>query len=446
MSPGGNSRPPDTAWPEALTEPVRAFRGESRIFLAFSGGLDSTILLQVAASCLPPSAHLTAVHVNHQLQPNSMETEASCRRQCEALGVDFLCRRVVVDQPEQGVGGLEEAARQARYQVFEQVLADGGVLLMAHHRDDQAETVLFRFLRGSGVAGLAGMPARRRLGRGWLARPFLHVERAQLQAWAEAAGLRWTEDPSNTDQRFDRNFLRHGIVPRLKARWPSLLARLDATATACREAAELSQSLAQLRFAQVGSDQGTLVLAELSRLSLTEQKNLLRWWIARAGYRLPELKDWGLVLAELIQAAPDREPELRGDGFTVRRFRGHLYLVADQAEMPMSIDQLTAGQSVRWDRLRISLNQVDAGCTQIPRIQVCARGGGERFRPVPGGPSRSLKNWLQEQAVPPWQRARLPLFYERSELVGIGGLWLSPRFSGAAPESGWRIVVERDCD
>ncbi|MDC0663887.1 tRNA lysidine(34) synthetase TilS [Marinobacter sp. SS21] len=423
-----------------------ACQAESPVFIALSGGLDSTVLLHVAAHCLPPSAQLTAVHVNHQLQVNASETEALCRRQCEALGVGFVSRPVSVAHGKAGAGGLEEAARDARYRVFEQLLAGGGVLLMAHHRDDQAETVLFRLLRGSGVAGLAGMPARRPLGRGWLVRPFLQIDRAQLRVWGEAAGIRWSDDPSNTDQRFDRNFLRHAILPTLKRRWPTLLARLDASATACREAAELSESLARLHFASVGTKEGGLVVDKLASLSRSEQKNLLRWWIARAGYRVPELKDWSAVVADFMAAGRDRAPELRGDGFVVRRFRGRLHLVADRAEMPAAVDCLKPGESVRWDALRITLHRVDAGCKQIPKIRVGLRQGGERFRPTSGGPSKSLKTWLQEQAIPPWQRARLPLFYERDELVGIGCLWLSPRFCGAVPESGWQIVVERDCD
>ncbi|MDX1457115.1 MAG: tRNA lysidine(34) synthetase TilS [Marinobacter sp.] len=446
MTQGGKSSPVVTSWPDALIEPLRGFQGEFQVFVAFSGGLDSTVLLHAAAACLPPSANLTAVHVNHQLQANAGEAEALCRRQCEALGVRFISRSVSVVPPDHGVGGLEEAARKARYQVFEQVLAGGGVLLMAHHRDDQAETILFRLLRGSGVAGLAGMPGRRRLGQGWLARPFLHVERSRLRASGEAAGLQWTDDPSNTDQRFDRNFLRHAIVPALKRRWPSLLARLDATASACQEAVELSESLARLQFAAVGTEAGNLMVAQLASLSRCEQKNLLRWWIAQAGYRVPELKNWHAVLGNLIDAGIDREPELSGDGYTVRRFRGQLYLVADQAELPAAVEQLKPGETVRWGDLQITLRRIDAKSKQIPKIRVGTRRGGERFRPAPGAPSRSLKNWLQEQGIPPWQRARLPLFHEQDELVGIGGLWLSPRFFGAAPESGWQIVVERDCD
>ncbi len=446
MTRGGNVRSADFSWPDVLTAPVLACQAETPVFVALSGGLDSIVLLHVVAHSLPPSAQLTAVHVNHQLQANANETEALCRQQCQALGVDFLSRSVSVARANGSVGGLEEAARKARYQVFEQVLAGGGVLLMAHHRDDQAETVLFRLLRGSGVAGLAGMPASRPLGQGRLVRPFLQVDRAQLRAWGEAAGLHWSDDPSNADQRFDRNFLRHAILPALKRRWPSLLARLDASAAACREAAELSESLARLHFAAVGTEAGTLRLDALAALSRSEQKNLLRWWIAQAGYPVPELKDWSAVLADLVGAGRDREPELRGDGFAVRRFRGQLYLVADRAEMPTAVDCLTPGEPVRWEALRITLHQIDARCKQIPKIRVGLRQGGERFRPMAGGPSRSLKTWLQEQAIPPWQRARLPLFFERDELVGIGCLWLSPRFCGDLPESGWRIVVERDCD
>lgn len=450
MTRGGEHRPGDLPWPDALTRPVQALQAEASLLVALSGGLDSTVLLHTVVHCLSGSSvRLRAVHINHQLQSNARETEDFCRQLCQRLGVELVVERVSVSASAGPAAGLETAARKARYDVFERLLAEGGTLLMAHHQDDQAETVLFRMVRGTGLAGLAGIPARRRLGGGWLVRPFLGVSREQLHDWGRELELVWQDDPSNDDQRFDRNFLRKSIVPLLKQRWPNLLTRIDRSSLACREGAELAQALAQLRLQSLSGSQGELSVEGVRALSLTEQKNLLRWWITQSGFTVPERRDWAVVLAELLEAGGDREPELAGDGFAVRRFQSALYLV-DECNTPGTDTRVLApDQPLQWGGYRIILVRAqpaaEAG-TQIPRIQVVGRQGGERIRPHPGGPSKPLKKWLQEQAVPPWERARLPLLFLDGELIGAGRIWLSSRFQGAAPESGWRIVVEREFD
>lgn len=450
MTRGGEHRPRDLSWPDALTRPVQALQAEASLLVALSGGLDSTVLLHTVVHCLSGSSvRLRAVHINHQLQSNARETEDFCRQLCQQLGVDLVVERVSVAATTGPAAGLEAGARKARYDVFERLMVGGDTLLMAHHQDDQAETMLFRMIRGTGLAGLAGIPARRRLGRGWLVRPFLAVSREQLHGWARELGLAWQDDPSNDDERFDRNFLRKSIIPLLKERWPNLLVRMDRSSQACREGAELAQALAQLRLQSLSGPEGELSVDGVRALSLTEQKNLLRWWITQSGFSVPERRDWAQVLADLLEAGADREPELPGDGFAVRRFQAALYLVRDP-KMPLGDTRLLEpDHPLLWGDYRIVLQKaqqkVGAG-TQIPRIRVAGRQGGERIRPCPQGPSKPLKKWLQDKAVPPWERARLPLLSMDGELIGVGQIWLSPGFQGAAPESGWRIVVEREFD
>lgn len=209
--------------------------------------MDSVLLLHVATWLYAHRGQISAVHINHQLQPNADQTERFCRSICQQLGVPLDSHRVTVSGRESSDigasgGGVEEAARNARYQVFEEVLAPGELLLMAHHGDDQAETVLFRLLRGTGMAGLGGMPVTRPLGAGRLYRPLLDFSRAELHGWAVQHGIEWMEDPSNIDERFDRNFLRTSIFPLLKSRWPSLISRMGHTAHSCREGTSWLQS------------------------------------------------------------------------------------------------------------------------------------------------------------------------------------------------------------
>lgn len=436
------------AWPEAVCAPVRALPDHERLWVALSGGLDSTLLLHLCVYCYPRPGAVNAIHVNHQLQPNAGETETFCESRCQALGVPLQVRRVTV--PVGDGTGVEGAAREARYREFERLLAPGDLLLMAHHGDDQAETVLFRLLRGSGVAGLAGMPSTRKLGAGQLHRPLLAFNRQQLQSWAEQAGLQWVEDPSNSDQAHDRNFLRHSVMPLLKSRWPSLIKRLDHSARACGEQQELAAALAQIHYASVAGGEGRLRVAQMLGLSPVEQKNLLHWWITRAGYRFPAVADWNQVLNDLLLSAPDCEPECRGDGYSLRRFHGWIYLVPDSCAEEVAPQSLLPGQTVTVGRWRLTLHAVANPAGSAPPIRISTRQGGERIRPRPDGPSRLLKKWLQEQRVPTWERARMPLVFEgpegNGELIAVGDLWLSGKYCGEAPAAGWRIVVERDCD
>jgi len=441
-------------WPEALCAPVRHLPDHSHLRIALSGGMDSVLLLHVAAQLYAHTGQVSAVHINHQLQPNADQTARFCQGICRQLGVSLDSRRVTVagrECPDIGAsGGVEEAARNARYQVFEEILAPGELLLMAHHGDDQAETVLFRLLRGTGVAGLGGMPVIRPLGDGRLYRPLLDFSRAELYGWAVEYGIEWMEDPSNLDERFDRNFLRTSIFPLLKSRWPSLISRLGHTAHSCREGDELAGKLAEIHFQQCAGQSGELYLSAVGALSLAEQKNLLRWWIRYFHYEPPAIADWSQVLGDFLCSPVDREPELRGTGFVIRRFQGCLYLVPEFTALPADKPVLVPNQELSWGGWRLTLAPSGMRKTPAPEIRVSTRAGGERVRPAPGGPSKSLKNWLQEKNVPPWERARLPLLLEavgdHEEVVGAGDLWLSGKYCGEAPASGWRIVVERECN
>ncbi|QBM16615.1 tRNA(Ile)-lysidine synthase [Marinobacter sp. JH2] len=445
MKAGGNpARHVD--WPKDLLRPINTLPEHSRLWVAFSGGLDSALLLHVVASC---HCDVTAIHINHQLQTNHRQTEQFCRDVCERLGVPIVVEPVDVAVSVTGAGGLEEAARNARYQVFERRLGDGDLILMAHHGDDQAETVLFRLLRGSGVRGLAGMPASRTLGRGDLYRPWLAVGRDRLQDVAGSAGLRWVEDPSNISQAYDRNFLRHAIIPDLKKRWPSLLKRMGHSAGACRESAELNQRLAELHW-QSCSYNGRLILAELRELSALEQRNLVRWWLQLRRFKVPANASLDQGLADLLSAAEDRAPEIRGVGFSLRRYRDYLYLVPDVMvpERPISLSPNKVSVWGGWELSLIPDSPAITSKNPPPPIRVSTRQGGERVRFHPEGPSRALKTWLQEQGVPSWERALLPLVFrqrsEGDELVAVGDLWCSDQYSGSAPASGWRLIVARD--
>ncbi|QSP94252.1 tRNA lysidine(34) synthetase TilS [Marinobacter salinisoli] len=440
------------AWPDALCCAVRSLPQHSRLWVALSGGLDSMVLLHLATACHQGRVALAAVHINHQLQANAGEAEALCRAVCEELEVPLEVRRVTVDASCESTpaGGIEEAARDARYAEFDQILAPGDLLLMAHHADDQAETVLFRLLRGTGVAGLAGMPVHRPLGRGHLFRPLLAFGRAELERCARAAALSWVEDPSNTDRVFDRNYLRHEVMPGLKSRWPTVIQRVERSAEACAESTFLNQRLAEKQWLELGDQQGRVDLAGFRTLSLAEQKNLIRWWVDRQGYAPLTVSGWRQLIHDLTEAAEDRAPVIEGRGFSLRRFRSKLYLIPDRPAPPSGPVFLVPGQTLPWGWWTLRLESVLTPQPPLPPIRVSTRQGGERVPMSASEHSKSLKNWFQEQAVPPWERACLPLVFVGSgaaeQLIAVGDFWCSGQYSGGAPAAGWRLVVGRDCD
>lgn len=433
MTPGGNHRP-DAFFPELLA-PLQALAVTGRIRVALSGGLDSMVLLHLAHRVFgQPAGQLSAVHINHQLQPAAQDFEAACISACKALSVPLEVVPVRVSTAESSV---ETAARDARYQVFARLLEPGDVLLMAHHGDDQSETLLFRFLRGTGIRGLAGIPAERPLGKGRLVRPLLETSRDCLHRQAVAAGIRWQEDPTNAMTNVDRNFLRHEVIPSLARRWPGLNRRLAATAEAATEARELAELLARTHFRQLADGPHRIQLGGLRELPLSAQRNLLHWWLGGdLGRRLSDQE-----LRDLLHSDDDAMPEVSGSQFALRRFRGHIYRVA-RNPWPLADDQLLEpGQPVQDGDFRVCLGQVVGGQEAGPFL-LTHRRGGERLRERPGGPSRPLKKWLQEQGVPPWERERLPLVYRGEWLVAVGEIWQSP----AVSEGGWQLDIRRERD
>ncbi len=296
--------------------------------MAFSGGLDSTVLLHLLAQLARSEAlpALSALHVHHGLQAAADGWPAHCQVVCRSLGIPLRVERVQV-----AVGGsIEQAARDARYRAFQANLGEGQVLLTAQHLDDQAETLLFRLLRGAGLRGLAAMPASRPLGGGRLCRPLLGVSRAELEAYAQTHRLDWVEDPSNQDPRFSRNYLRREIMPRLASHWPQAVAGMARCAAHLREAEDLLAELAaiDLRACRQPSeldwpdwlDLPRIALEPLRRLSAARQRNLLRAWLGQLT-RLPDSDHWA-GWESLRDAGDDADPIWRLESGELRRGAG----------------------------------------------------------------------------------------------------------------------------
>ena len=410
--------------------PTRRFR------LAYSGGSDSHVLLHAMAALRDRyTASLEAVHVDHGLHPRSRAWGEHCAKVCQELGVPLEIRRLNLG-PIRGES-LEALARSARYEAIATLMEPGEVVLTAHHRDDQAETVLLQLLRGSGIEGLAGMPLVKAWPPGWLGRPLLAFGRSELAEYARQQGIVWVEDSSNQELDFDRNFLRQEILPKLELRWPGLGKTLSRSARHCADAKLMIDQLASQDLAAAGRCDGGLSVEVLTQLAPARCRALLRLWIRKQGFRTPSTSRLERILGEVLRAAPDRTPCVHWQGAEIRRYRDGLHLMAplvphepgarifwapeqSQLALPSGLGRLLARdgcpggiEPVLWSTLP---------------LEIRFRQGGERCRGTTTGCRRDLKKLLQELGLPPWLRHRLPLVFLGDRLAAIADLWVCAEF------------------
>ena len=309
-------------------------------------------------------------------------------------------------------------------------MQSGDWLLSAHHREDQAETLLLNLIRGSGPAGVAGIGAMRRFEPGWLARPMLNVDSAAIKQYAVDAHLSWIEDPSNTDRRFDRNFLRHEVLSRLASRWPDIATRLQRSATHASEASTLLLELAEIDLNRLGGRAERLPIDDLIELSAARQRNLIRYALRRLRLSTPTTLQLDRVMSEVIPARDDAQPLVTWPGASVRRYRSRLYLLPEKlaevlecSDISGSRAELGAGLGAlnfeSGAEVGLSEELVMQGLSVRPRV------GGEKFQPEGQSHTRKLKKLLQEEGVVPWMRDRLPLVYSGEQLVAVGDLWIA---------------------
>jgi len=425
-------------------------------FVALSGGLDSRVLLDLliqvqAADGFP--VPIRVIHVHHGVSQSADDWMVFCETLCNdydtkfsELDIGFQAHQVEVS----GKGSFEEQARRSRYQIFESVLSQGDVLLMAHHLNDQAETFLQRVMRGAGIQGLSSIPKNRALGNGHLYRPLLSETRQSLLDYAEQGGLQWVEDESNQSLAYDRNFLRHEILPSLTQRWPKALSSISRT---LEIVSQESQSLSYFRdqWLSANDSEVSLNLVQLNSLPQSEQIGVLSHWVRKqSDYSLTQ-KQLNALLNEVVKAQADAQPVLLIGDVEYRRFQQRLYVVAkvDKASL--------ADWSERLDLIPGQVHKVvlptgaellftpELGGLALPEdsIEVRFRQGGESFKPQGDNHTRELKKWLQGQNIPPWQRSAIPLLYSNQRLLAVADLAGDNRIKGCATEMGWKVTWKR---
>jgi tRNA(Ile)-lysidine synthase len=417
----------------------RHVRRGGHLAAGLSGGIDSVVLLDLLCRASRRGAfRLSALHVNHQIHPAADAWARFCRRLCRTLGVALRVHKVAVRRGN----SLEAAARSARYAAFAGSKADA--IVLAHNQDDQAETLLLQLLRGSGVKGASAMPEFRPE-KPALLRPLLDVPRSEIAAYARARKLAWIEDDSNDDVAFDRNYVRHCVMPVLAARFPAYRRTLARASRHFAEATLLADACAA---ADAGDCAQTLDVRRLHGLSPARVKNALRYFLAQHHVLMPNARRLEECARQALLGGT--RMRLRLGEVELRRVADRLHVVgADGAPVAFVPRQWRGEKALRLPELGgvLCMTACRGGGLSLVRLDGAAvtlrlRAGGERLRPVAGRPRRTLKNLWQEARVPEWLRARVPLLFVGDELAYVPGLGIDAAFQAGHAERGlmpdWR--------
>ncbi|CAN5297362.1 tRNA lysidine(34) synthetase TilS [soil metagenome] len=417
--------------------------------LAFSGGLDSQVLLQLCASALKNTTKkLRAIHVNHGLSANALQWQSQCQAVCDQLAIPLQC--VQVNAAPQPGKSPEAVARELRYQAFKELLVEDECLLTAHHQNDQAETVLLQLLRGAGPAGLAAMPELTSFAKGYLLRPLLNFTRAELLQYATQQQLDWIEDESNLNTAYDRNFIRHQILPLLEQRWPAATTTLARAAANCAEAAELLQVLGE-QDGELFFSRLSLSLANLRQLDITDptysrSRNVIRTWLKQQNFAIPSRSRLQQLHHDFMTAKIDANPHMTWNGVEIRRYKDAIYAMSPLLPLEMNAQyhwNLNTTLDLPHNLGKLCGNkQRDQGFV-LPDadslVTVRFRRGGERCQPSGHKGTHTLKKLLQEWDVAPWQRDRIPLLYWRDQLVAVVGFCICEPFKVEMGKEGWMV-------
>ena len=429
--------------------------GNSTVYVAYSGGADSTVLLHLLSRLRDTiNLQLVALHANHGVDLHADEWSIHCANYCESLGIEFRSTRLDLGKFRKRMS--ESDARAGRYAWFKQQLGENELLLTAHHQDDQAETFLLNLMRGAGARGLGAIQPYTRFASGWLLRPLLAHSRQQITQYASIHNLTYIDDPSNLDVDYDRNYLRHVVLSSLSERWPAAVQQIHKATEQLTHSRHLLDALAKLDieacrtegtgFLSIGSQ---LNVRQLPKLDRPRQVNLLRYW-ARQNLQSEPGRN---ALDEFINTALilDKDfAELTWSNQCIYRYQNVLYLARRQKDT-CRLDP------VEWD-LNEPLILEQAGLKLVPRlvkksglsaeklaggVTVRFRTGAERIRLPDRAHSSSLKKLFQQHLIPPWERNQLPLIYCQDELAAVVPWLISGRFKAVDNEPGISISIDR---
>ncbi len=418
---------------ETLESHLKQYKSFDNIYVGYSGGVDSHVLLHLCTSSVELVNKVTAVHVHHGLQKDADFWAEHCQKTAQSLHIPF--KLLYVDASANHGESPEEAARNARYDALKPLIGVNDVLLVAQHRDDQLETVLLQLFRGSGLRGLSGIPESMPFGQGLMLRPLLNVAKLDIDDYAKRRRLNWVDDPSNQQNDFDRNYLRNVVIPQIKERWVACDKTVARSARHCAEAQLIVSAVAEELFYPVfDKNNRTLTISRLCEHKLPRQQLIIRHWFQLLGLKMPSQVFLERIQNEVMAAKEDADPMLSGQGFAIRRYRDNLYcLRMPQPEPPEELFWDTTDSFVNYaDNRRLFGIHGSAGIPydkwQKAKVTIKFRDGGEKIRLPKRKDRHTLKKLFQEAGIPPWERDLIPLIYMDNKLAAVGDLWISADF------------------
>lgn len=398
-------------------------------WIGYSGGLDSHVLLHLCAELRKHyPLRLKAVHVHHGLSPHADQWAAHCEKVCVNLQIAFIQKSI---HAKASLGeSPEEVARDLRYAVFTELLAPHDILFTAHQQDDQAETLLVQLFRGAGPKGLSAMPTVKIFAARFHARPLLSASRAELKHYAELQQLTWIDDESNEDKSFTRNFLRHSVLPVLKQRWPTVTNTLARVAENCADTQAFIDDVAADDLARCrGVKELTLSVKKLLLLNKARQRQVLRAWFIERGFTVPSSIKLSHIQQDFLQSQSDKLPLMCWEQVELRRYRDELYLMrALTPHDPTQVFFWDLTQSLcipHLGELRVTITENAGLSLDIKHVTVRFRQGGERCYFPERGCHQLLKSLMQQWAIPPWERDRIPLLFVEETLIAVVGFFLA---------------------
>ena len=415
----------------------------NKFCIAFSGGVDSTVLLHVMKNIIDEKSQIRAIHINHNIVDNSKVWSKTCKSICKNFGIDI---EIISLEVTHNGYGLEAAARDERYKKLKEKLYENEYLLTAHHEEDQMETVFLRMARGTGLDGLQGINEKYSFGEGIIFRPMLEVSKTSVMDYAKEHQLKWVEDSSNQDTHFDRNFLRKKIIPQFRERWPSIASSVSRLSQLSAQNIKILNQIAEEDIGPI-ANMNELPLAKLLDKSFERANNMLRYIILANGMSIPSMKTLQDGLKEMLDPETDKSVIAWKD-YCIRKYKNHLYFLSNSDLEPNKVDVRIPWEIGKTVNLGENIGTIEATfihgdglsikkCKN--KLTISYRQGGELIKPIGHRINKSLKNLFQENQILPWMRDKIPLIYYQDELVSVADLWFNQNYVASQNEAGFVV-------
>ncbi|MBC8227229.1 MAG: tRNA lysidine(34) synthetase TilS, partial [Gammaproteobacteria bacterium] len=415
----------------------------NKFCIAFSGGVDSTVLLHAIKNIIDEKSQIRAIHINHNIVGNSKVWAKTCKSICKNIGIDI---EIISLEVTHNGYGLEAAARDERYKKLKEILYENEYLLTAHHEEDQMETVFLRMARGTGLDGLQGINEKYSFGEGIIFRPMLEVSKTSVMDYAKEHQLKWVEDSSNQDTHFDRNFLRKKIIPQFRERWPSIASSVSRLSQLSAQNIKILNQIAEEDIGPI-ANMNELPLAKLLDKSFERANNMLRYIILANGMSIPSMKTLQNGLKEILDPETDKSVIAWKD-YCIRKYKNHLYFLRSSDLEPNKINVRIPWEIGKAVNLGENIGTIEATfihgdglsiekCEN--KLTISYRQGGESIKPIGHRINKSLKKLFQENQILPWMRDKIHLIYYQDELVSGADLWFNQNYVAAPNEDGFVV-------